>query len=100
MEARDIKGYEGYYKITHDGLVLSIERKYIHNRTGKEATRKERILKSNIDRKGYYLVTLYRNGIGKVHLVSRLVALAFVPNPMNKPEVNHIDGNKLNNNFL
>lgn len=50
------------------------------------------------DKIGYYRVYLTGdNGVRKIFLVHRLVATAFIPNPENKPEVNHIDGNKLNN---
>lgn len=46
----------------------------------------------------YYTVVLYKNGVGKSLRIHRMVAQAFIPNPENKPQVNHIDGNKLNNN--
>lgn len=50
-------------------------------------------------RKGTYLhVTLYKNNERRKMDVHRLVALMLVPNPDNKPEVNHIDGNPFNNN--
>lgn len=48
--------------------------------------------------KGYEIVDLYKNGKRKTVRVHRLVAEAFIPNNDNKPEVNHIDGNKHNNN--
>lgn len=50
------------------------------------------------DRKGYYITDLYRDGRRSVKRINRLVAEAFIPNPENKPEVNHKDGNKHNNN--
>ena len=53
---------------------------------------------STRDRKGYLAVDLYENGERKTKRVHRLVAEAFIPNPDNKTEVNHKDGNKLNNN--
>jgi len=58
---------------------------------------KERILKSDIDTRGYKYVVLYKNGKGKHYTIHRLMAIAFIPNPDNKRCVNHKDGNKLNN---
>lgn len=57
-----------------------------------------RIKADNISRDGYNRVELYQDGIPLRKRVHRLVATAFIPNPDNKPQVNHIDGNKLNNN--
>lgn len=42
-------------------------------------------------------VNLYKNGKNKIKKIHRIVAENFIPNPENKPEVNHIDGNKQNN---
>ena len=50
------------------------------------------------DKHGYLNTQLYINGKRQHKKVSRVVAEAFIPNPNGKPEVNHIDGNKLNNN--
>jgi hypothetical protein len=55
------------------------------------------MLKSHINDRGYVNAYLSKNGKVKTLRVHRLVAEAFIPNPDNKPEVNHIDGNKLNN---
>lgn len=57
-----------------------------------------RYLKLKLTNAGYYSVVLSHNGTTKTFLVHRLVALEFIENPLNLPEVNHIDGNKLNNN--
>lgn len=78
---KDVKGYEGLYRISNQG---KIKNKY------------NREMKQRVN-KGYRLITLTRNKIRKTYSVARLVAKAFVPNLENKPEVNHIDENKLNN---
>lgn len=53
------------------------------------------------DKYGYLTVTLYKEkgGKGKTHKLHRLVAKAFIPNPYNKPQVNHRDGNKSNPHY-
>lgn len=56
-----------------------------------------KILKLYISKKGYLQVNLTKNRQSKTSSVHRLVATAFIQNPKNKPEVNHIDGNKQNN---
>lgn len=57
-------------------------------------------LKHSIDRKGYAIVTFCKEGKHKKFKVHRLVALKYIPNILNKPEMNHKDGNKLNNSIL
>ena len=56
-----------------------------------------RILKASPDRKGYMRLRVTLDGVKHSYKVHRLVAMAFVPNPEDKPQVNHIDGNKNNN---
>ena len=63
----------------------------------KAVIHKERILKLQNHPKGYKIVTLTKKGKQKTYLVHILVANAFIPNPDNKPEVNHKDTNKTNN---
>lgn len=58
---------------------------------------KERILKPTLTSNGYAAVKICANGKRKIHKIHRLVALAFIPNPEQKGDVNHKDGNKANN---
>ena len=55
-----------------------------------------RILKPRITTNGYHKVDLYKNNKAKTHKVHRLVAITFIPNPDDKPEVDHIDKNRTN----
>ena len=57
----------------------------------------EKWLNPKVDKYGYSYVGLYRDNNPKWISIHRLVATTFIPNPYNKPEVNHIDGNKSNN---
>lgn len=93
---RDINGYEGYYQVSSEGRVKSLERTYI-DKIGRKRYVKECILKPVIDRYGYLLVNLYAGGKQKMHKVHRLVCQAFHDNPENKLDVNHINENKTDN---
>ena len=79
---KDIIGYEGLYKINEYGDIFSIL--------------KNKLLKPYISNKGYKIVELWKDGIGKKFSVHKLVAINFVPNPNNFPIVLHRDNNKLN----
>lgn len=82
-DMKDIEGYEGLYAITVDGQVWS----YKSNR-----------FLSLIDAKdGYLKVGLYKDGKQRTFQVHRLVGEAYIPNPENKPQINHLDENKRNN---
>ena len=94
---KDIEGYEGLYQVSTCGNVKSLP-KVRRNGTG-TYIQKERLLKPSNTSTGYKKVELYKDGKRKSFKVHRLVAIAFIPNPDNKPEVNHIDGNKINNNI-
>lgn len=85
---KDIKGYEGYYKVSNFGNV---------KRLVGIKVRKERILKPKISQTGYYCIVLCVNSKKRMYKNHRLVAQAFILNPENKPCVNHRDGKKLNN---
>ena len=86
-EWKAVSGYEGLYEVSSDGAVRSIPRLGSH---GKE-------LKQNKTRHGYLDVCLSKNNKKKRFKVHRLVALAFIANDLNKPEVNHKNGVKTDN---
>ena len=94
---KDIEGYEGLYQVSTYGNIKSLP-KVRRNGTG-TYIQKERLLKPSNTSTGYKKVELCKDGKRKGFKVHRLVAIAFIPNPDNKPEVNHIDGNKINNNI-
>lgn len=81
---REIDGFPDY-EVSNLGRVCSFKGRY------------PKIMKLRNNRWGYPYVTLYTDGKHVMKKVHRLVAEAFVPNPENKPEVNHIDEDKLNN---
>lgn len=91
---KDIPNYEGLYQVSNLGNIKSVARSYTNSK-GKAYNIKERILKLTISN-GYYSVTL-NNKSKKRFTIHRLVAQVFISNPENKEEVNHKDGNKLNN---
>ena len=81
-EWTDIKDYEYKYEVSSLGRVRN---KITH-----------RILTHGLNKNGYHRVNLYNDSGMKSKFVHRLVAQAFIPNPDNKPQVNHIDEDKTN----
>jgi hypothetical protein len=100
---KDIKGYENLYQISSMGRVKSLERIMEYYRNGKKQTMRipETILTPIIDNNGYSRVTLFRNSKRKMVFIHRLVGEAFIPNPENKPCIDHIntirDDNRVEN---
>jgi len=92
---KDIAGYEGYYQVSNLGNVRSLDRKIDHGLY--YSTVKGKSMPIRLNKKGYPKVALTKGTVFKQPFIHRLVCIAFVPNPENKPQVNHIDGNKLNN---
>ena len=94
---KDIEGYEGIYQVSNLGRIKSLEREEITNGAVKRRIRKEKILCPHPNGEGYPSVVLSKNGRMKTFKVHRLVAEAFIPNPENKPFIDHINRNKTNN---
>ena len=82
----DIKGYEGIYKVKRNGDVISIK--------------SNRVLKPFKKQGGYWRIGLYKDGKMRHHAIHRLVAITYIPNPLLKPEVNHKNGIKTDNNII
>lgn len=77
-----IKGFEGIYEISDCGIIRSKRRK---------------VMKVAPDRYGYYNLGLWDGSAQRTYTIHRLVALTFIPNPENKPHVNHKNGIKTDN---
>ena len=90
-----VKGYEGLYEVSTDGKIRSCDRT-IQCKDGKIKHLKGRVLKSGHGKYGRNQYTLTKNGIKENVRGYRIVAETFIENPNNLPEVNHKDGNNLN----
>lgn len=91
---KDIKGYEGLYQVSNLGRTKSFPRL---SWNGKKYIKREEMISKIYNRNKYTQVSLRKDGNIKQISVHRLVALYFIPNPDDKPMVDHIDGNKSNN---
>lgn len=90
-----IKDYEGLYEVSNLGRIKSLER-YVKGVYGLRFN-KECILKPRVDGNGYLECCLWKNNKQRQLLIHRLVAEAFIPNPDNLPQVNHINEDKTDN---
>lgn len=81
-----IENYVGDYEVSNLGRIRSFKNNKI------------KIMQPALNHGGYKHLLLTKNGVPKGFRIHRIVAKTFIPNPMNKECVNHIDGNKLNNN--
>lgn len=81
---KNIENYEGIYQVSNKGRIKRIFKT------------KEKLVTQHLQR-GYYYVCLCKNSKYKWYITHRLVAKAFIPNPLHLPEVNHKDENKVNN---
>lgn len=87
---KPVVGYEGLYEVSQNGEI----RKLFNSKNQYEIGH---ILKPSINSNRYYIVGLYKNQVRRNFSLHRIIAMAFLKNDTNKPCVNHIDGNKINN---
>lgn len=93
---KSVLGYEGIYEVSNLGNVRSIDR-VVKSSNGSECFRKGKLLAKTLDKDGYQTVHLMQFGVGRRSKIARLVSIAFIPNPLEKPEINHIDFDRTNN---
>lgn len=86
MELKQIKGFTKYY-VGSDGFVYKTRR----------GTKEMKRLKGMPNSGGYRAIVMVENGYKERYLIHRLVAMYFIPNPENKPYIDHINGNPLDN---
>lgn len=93
---KPVEGYEGLYEVSNTGKVKALER-LVENNGGMQH-KHEKILRPSIRKTHHHcIVALCKNGKVTAKFVHRLVAIAFIPNPDNKPVVDHIDTDPMNN---
>lgn len=90
---KTIEGFDGYYEVSDQGRIRSLDRTILrhYKRYDKWVTWRGRIMALHLRRDGYPIVDLYKGHKRYEYAVHRLVAMAFVPNPNNRPEVDHIN---------
>lgn len=86
LKWKSLNGSNCKYLINKNGYLICLQKKGSN-----------KFLKSRIDRAGYSTVRLNKNGQSSTQFVHRLLAAAFIPNPKNKPFINHINGIKIDN---
>lgn len=94
---KDIEGYEGLYQVSSLGRVKSLERLVKNNKKGGFRLIKEKVLSLCSSGRKYYYVTLNKGFSRQKVYIHRLVAEAFLPNPENKPCIDHINTIKTDN---
>ena len=98
METKDIDGFDGLYEVTDTGEVWSLEKRvFVGSNGGARVQPRKKLTPQPHGRSGHLRVYLYKGGKKTPIFVHRLVAIAFIANPLNKPVVNHLDGDVTNN---
>lgn len=95
---KDIKDFQQLYQVSNMGRVKSLSR-IVNFKNGGNRKYDEKLMTPGEHKKGYQFLRLTKDKQTFYRSVHRLVAFAFIPNPENKPQVNHIDGNVRNNRY-
>lgn len=92
---KDVIGYEGMYMVSNLGRVLSLSR-YLRNGGGYRL-QPPTLMTPQLNNNGYLVIILRNSNVIKHFLIHRLVAITFIDNPNNSLEIDHLDGDRLNN---
>lgn len=95
-ELREAPGFEGLFSVTRDGRVWAHARSWVRGK-GSPGEHDGHWMNPVLDKTGYHRVRISLGSRRHFPSVHRLVALAWIPNPLSLPQVNHLDGQKLNN---
>lgn len=90
-----VYGYESLYEISSHGRIRSLDKSWVNDRGG--ICRKAGKVLTPDTAHGYYHIKLWQSGRFKWFQIHQLVAIAFIPNPENKPHVNHLNSNRGDN---
>ena len=102
---KDVAGFEEYYKVSNKGIVKSKSREYYSEKANQyksyigKTVVNERVMKPVCNGNGYLRFNFIINGVQNTVYLHRIMATAFIPNPENKPCVNHINGIKVDNSI-
>lgn len=96
---KPVPGFESVYEVSNQGCIRSIDREFPHTNNGTLCTRREKgkVMTQRVKKNGYREVAFSHLNGRKFMLVHRVVAMTFIENPQNLPEVNHLNGDKSDN---
>ena len=92
---KDVVGYEGIYEVSSVGRIRSVDR-FVIEKSGREKFI-HGVLLRQANNRGYKVVCLFRSSKGRMALVHKILATAFIQNTSNLPYIDHIDRNRANN---
>lgn len=94
---KPVVGYEEQYEVSNTGIIKGVDRMVLTEKGLRNI--KGKVLKTRLNNHGYLEVRLSKNNKSTTTFVHILIARAFIPNPLNKPEINHINGIKTDNSL-